>query len=253
MQKVSCVIITYNEELNIRRCLEALTWCDEIVVVDSGSKDETVKICKEFNCKIHQKDFKGFGEQKRFVVSLANNNWVLNIDADEVVTDNLKNEILSELSKPEIEFAGFHLPRSLYFLGKRFKYGKESKEYYLRLFNKMSGHFSEDKVHEKVVINGRTKKLENELAHHSYTTIHHYFEKFNSYTSKSAQELFEKGRNKSLTVTFISFPVYFLKNYLINGNILNGIEGFLWALFSSFYPVVKYAKLWTLNNKKPVR
>ena len=252
MKKISCVIITFNEGKNIRRCLDALKWCDEIIVVDSGSTDETLEICKGFHSKIHYKDFNGFGEQKRFAVSLAENDWVLNIDADEVVSDALKNEIISEMSKSELEFAGYYLPRSLFFLGRRFKYGKESKEYYLRLFNKKYGNFSEDKIHEKVIVNGRTKKLNDELLHYSYTSLYQYFEKFNSYTTKASEELFEKGKKKSLVLTMVSFPVYFFKNYFLNGNVLNGKQGFLWALFSSFYPIVKYAKLWALYNKKPV-
>lgn len=252
MHKVSCVIITFNEEANIRRCIEALTWCDEIIVVDSGSTDHTLEICKSFHCKIHFKDFNGFGEQKRFAVSLAINNWVLNIDADEVISDKLKEEIISELSKTEIEFSGFYLPRSLYFLGRRFKYGRESKEFYLRLFNKNHGNFSEDKVHEKVLVDDKTKSLKGELLHYSYTSLHQYFEKFNNYTSSAAQSFFNKGKKRSLVITIIGFPFYFLKNYFLNGNVLNGKQGFLWALFSSFYPIVKYAKLWALYNKKPV-
>jgi glycosyltransferase involved in cell wall biosynthesis len=89
MTKISCVIIVFNEEENIRRCLQAISWCDEIVIVDSGSSDKTLEICRDFNCKIHQKNFNGYGEQKRYAVSLAENDWVLNVDADEVVAKEL--------------------------------------------------------------------------------------------------------------------------------------------------------------------
>jgi hypothetical protein len=161
----------------------------------------------------------------------------------------LQNEIISEMNSVGNEYAGYYLKRSLCFLGKRFKYGRESKEYYLRLFNKNHGNFSEDKVHEKVILTGKTKTLKGELLHYSYTSLHQYFEKFNSYTTKAAQTLFEQGKRRSLLLTVIGFPFYFIKNYFINGNILNGMQGFLWALFSSFYPVVKYAKLWMLWTK----
>lgn len=250
MNKISCVIITFNEEENIRRCLQAVSWCDEIVVVDSGSNDDTLKICEEFNCRIHHNDFKGYGEQKRYAVSLAENDWILNVDSDEVVTEELKNEILAELNKEKISVNGFYIPRSLFFLGKRFKHGKESKEYYLRLFNKRHGNFSEDKVHEGVIVQGTDKKLKGELLHYSYNSIHQYFEKFNNYTTQAARELFEKGKRRSLFLTIIGFPVYFFKNYFLNRNFLNGWQGFLWALFSSWYPVVKYSKLWALWKKK---
>ena len=249
MSKISCVIITYNEEENIRRCLEALRWCDEIVIADSGSTDETIKICNEFGCKIFNKEFNGFGEFKQFAVSKAANNWVLSIDSDEVVTEELKNEIISELGNDNIEPAGFYIPRSLFFLGKRFKFGKESKEYYLRLFNKNFGSFTQDRVHEKVLVEGKTSHLKSPMLHYSYNSLHQYFEKFNKYTTQAAEQLFEKGKKRSLILTIISFPVYFFKNYFLNRNFLNGWQGFLWALFSSWYPVVKYAKLWALWNK----
>lgn len=248
---ISCVIITLNEEDNIRRTLEAVSWCDEIIVVDSGSEDKTIDICKEFNCKIFNKDFKGYGGQKSYAISLAKNNWILNIDADEVVSENLKNEIESIFSKDDINYNGFYLPRSLVFLGRRFKYGRESKEYHLRLFNRKFGNFNSNKVHEKVVLNGTTVKFKGILYHYSYSSIDQYFKKFNLYTTNSAQALFEAGnRGRNVISIIFSFPIYFIKNYFIYRNFLNGMRGFLWALFSSLYPVIKYFKLWTLWNTK---
>jgi len=244
--KTSCIIITLNEEDNLHRSLNAVNWCDEIIVVDSGSEDKTIDICEEYDCKVYQKDFNGYGEQKRYAVSLANNDWVLNIDADEVVSDNLKNEIENIFDNEEIKYIGFALPRSLIFLGKKFKYGKESKEFYIRLFNKNFGDFSRDTVHEKVELNGELKKLKGELLHYSYLNIEQYFKKFNSYTTKAATALYDEGKKGRSPVTIVlSFPIYFFKNYFVNRNFLNGIPGFLWALFSSLYPIIKYFKLWS--------
>jgi glycosyltransferase involved in cell wall biosynthesis len=249
--KISCVIITYNEEENIRRVLNSVKWCDEIVVVDSGSADKTIEICEEYNCSIYEKEFNGYGEQKRYAVSLASNDWILNIDADEVVSDELRDEIKNLFNDDEIKFNGFFLPRSLIFLGKHFKYGRESKEYYLRLFNKNFGDFSSDKVHEKVELKGDTKELNGTLHHYSYINIEQYFNKFNSYTTKAAKGLFDEGnKGRSVAAIVLGFPVYFFKNYFIYRNFLNGTQGFLWALFSSLYPVIKYFKLWSLWNKK---
>ncbi len=249
--KISCVIITFNEEENIRRALNSVKWCDEIVVVDSDSTDKTIEICEEYNCRIHKKEFNGYGEQKRYVVSLAGNDWILSIDADEVVSDELCNEIKNIFNDDEIKIDGFFIPRSLIFLGKHFKHGRESKEYYLRLFDKKCGNFSSDKVHERVKLNGNTQKLNGTLHHYSYTNIEQYFNKFNSYTSNAAQVLFDEGnKGRNVVSIVLSFPVYFFKNYFIYRNFLNGTQGFLWALFSSWYPVVKYAKLWALRNIK---
>ncbi len=249
--KISCVIITFNEEENIRRALNSVKWCDEIVVVDSGSTDKTIEICEEFNCRIYNKEFNGYGEQKRYAVSLAGSDWILSIDADEVVSDELCDEIKNIFYDKEIKINGFFIPRSLIFLGKHFKYGRESKEYYLRLFNKNYGNFSSDKVHERVKLNGNTQKLNGTLHHYSYTNIEQYFNKFNSYTSKAAQVLFDEGnKGRSVVSIVLGFPVYFFKNYFIHRNFLNGTQGFLWALFSSWYPVVKYAKLWALKHRE---
>ncbi|MGB5892550.1 MAG: glycosyltransferase family 2 protein [Ignavibacteriaceae bacterium] len=249
--KISCVIITFNEEENIRKALNSVKWCDDIVVVDSGSKDKTIEICEEYNCRIYEKEFNGYGEQKRFAVSLASNDWILSIDADEVVSDELCDEIKKIFNDDEIKFNGFFLSRSLIFLGKYFKYGRESREYFLRLFNKNYGNFSSNKVHEKVKLKGDTQKLNGTLHHYSYTNIEQYFNKFNSYTTKAAQVLFDEGnKGRSVAAIVLGFPVYFFKNYFIYRNFLNGTQGFLWALFSSLYPVIKYFKLWALWNKK---
>ena len=249
--KISCVIITFNEEENIRRALNSVRWCDEIVVVDSGSSDKTIEICEEYKCRIYNKEFNGYGEQKRYAVSLADNDWILSIDADEVVSEELCDEIKNIFNDDEIKFNGFFLPRSLIFLGRYFKYGRESKEYYLRIFDKNCGNFSTDKVHEKVKLNGNTQKLNGTLHHYSYTNIEQYFNKFNSYTSNAAQVLFDEGnKGRNVVSIVLGFPVYFFKNYFICRNFLNGIQGFLWALFSSLYPVIKYFKLWALWNKK---
>ena len=247
--KISCVLITFNEQENIRKTLKAVEWCDEIIVVDSGSTDSTLEICKDFNCRIFHRDFDGYGTQKRFAVLKANNDWILSLDADEVVTENLKNEIMNELVSNEGNFTGYFLPRRLFFLGRKFNHGRESKDYQLRLFNKNYGSYTDDTVHEKVVVNGDVKKLKGELLHYSYSNIHQYFQKFNIYTTKAAEKLYKQGKKKSITVTVLSFPVYFTKNYFIYGNFLNGFQGFLWALFSSLYPVVKYFKLWGLYKE----
>ncbi len=244
-KKISCVIITLNEEENLKKSLPALSWCDEIVVVDSGSTDKTLDVCREFNCKTFNREFDGYGSQKRFAVSKAENDWILSIDADEIVTEELQKEIINELSNEEIPYAGFQIPRTLYFLGKRFNHGRENKDFHLRLFNKNYGNYTDDNVHDRIVVNGKIKKLKNELLHYSYSSIHQYFEKFNSYTTKAAEALYKQGKKKSIGVIVISFPFYFIKSYFLKGNWLNGFQGFIWALFSSLYPVVKYFKLWS--------
>ncbi len=191
--KISCVIITYNEEENLAECLKSVSWCDEIIVVDSGSTDKTVEIAEKFGAKVFKKNFTGYGEQKQYAVSLASNDWIFSIDADEVVSNELKKNILNRFSSKLNLPDGFLMHRRLIFLGKEFKYGRESKELILRLFNKQSGSFNSAKVHETVELKGRVEKLDGILFHNSYKNLEQYFQKFNDYTSKAADELFKKG------------------------------------------------------------
>lgn len=245
--RVSAVIITYNEELKIRKTLSQLDWCDEIVIVDSHSTDKTVAICKEFGCKVYSRVFDGFGSQKRFAVAKASNDWVLCIDADEVLTDELVQEIKHELISNK-DFAGYSIRMNLVFLNKEFVYGKESVRYFLRLFNKQKGGFSDDKVHERIAVDGPVKKLNHKIRHYSYTSLNHYLEKVNQYSSYSADLAFRKGKNKSMLVVLFSLPFNFIKYYLLELNCLNGHKGFYWSVLSSYHHFVKYIKLRELNQ-----
>lgn len=149
--KVSAVIITHNEAKTIRQTLSRLSWCDEIIVVDSYSKDNTVAICKEYKCAVYLKTFQGYGEQKQHAVSKASNDWILSIDADEVLSEALCMEIYKELKRGP-SYAGYRIPSTLVFAGKEFLYGKETWQYQLRLFNKKHGHFTESTFGEKIVL-----------------------------------------------------------------------------------------------------
>ena len=240
--KVSAMVITYNEEQNIRRTLAKLTWCDEIVVVDSYSTDSTVAICKEFGCKVFFKTFEGYGNQKQYALSKTNNNWVLCIDADEVLTDKLIEEIKEVLADGK-EYAGYYLRMNMVFLNKEFLHGKESARYFLRLFNKQKGSFTDDKVHERICVNGPVKNLHQTFRHYSYTSLHQYLEKNNRYSTYSAEVAFSKGKSKSMLAVLFALPFNFFKYYVIELNCLNGTKGFYWAVLSSYYHFAKYIKL----------
>jgi glycosyltransferase involved in cell wall biosynthesis len=247
MKLLSTVIITCNEENNLRKSLPKLSWCNEIIIVDSGSTDNTLEVCKQFGCRIYTRPFNGYGAQKQFAVSLASNQWVLCLDADEVLSDALVEEIKEEMKSPSA--AGYLIPMTFVFMGKEFRYGKESWRYFLRLFNKELGNFDDRKVHEKIRVEGELKKFRNNIFHYSYRSITHYFNKFNKYSSYGAEIAYHQGETRSLLMVILAIPLNFIKYYIIELNILNGTSGFYWSAFNAFYHFVKYIKIREFHAK----
>ena len=242
-QKISAVIITFNEERNIARCLQSLQdVVDEVVVVDSGSIDRTEGICKQFGARFIPHKWEGYGRQKNFALSQASNNWVLSIDADEQLTPELANEIKSIFSQDAIPFAGYYLPITLVFLGKKFKYGNENKQQHLRLFNKAAGQFINVEVHEKVEVHGKTATLKAGVLHHSYQNIEHLLHKLNSYSSIAAKADANKGKKTRKWHVGFDLLVRFFTIYIIRLNFLNGYEGFVWSVISAYSKFVRSCK-----------
>jgi len=249
MKAVSAVIITYNEAHNLKKSLPKLHWCNEIIIVDSGSQDDTIEVCKQFGCKIFYRKFEGYGMQKRFAVKQAKNDWVICLDADEILSNELVDEIMTEMLKPKAD--GYLIPMNFFFMGKEFKHGKESWRFFMRLFNKNKGNFNIDKVHEKIELDGNTQKLKNLIYHHSYTSYTQYFEKFNKYSSFGAEAGFQKRKTRSVAMVICAIPLNFLKYYFLERNFLNGIKGFYWSVLNAFYHFVKYIKLREMYSNQP--
>lgn len=248
--KVSAVLITLNEEKNIGRTLDSLRWCDEIVVVDSFSEDRTVQLCKRAGCRVYHQPFNGFGNQKQFAVDHAQNDWILSIDADEVLTPDLIREIQDLLSGAEVSHAGYTIPRTLVFLGSVMRHGPDHRRPILRLFDRRRGRFSNAVVHEGIELQGTAGALQHEMLHYSYETVSEYFVKFNRYTSLAAQQLHEQGKTASLSGVVLRPPLEFLLLYVVRGFWRNGYPGFVWSLLSAIYPSVKYMKLRELTRNR---
>lgn len=238
---VSAVLITKNEEKRIGATLDALQWCEEIIVVDSGSTDNTVAICKEKGCTVSYHAFENFGKQKQYAVSLAKNNWVLAVDADEVLTPGLSREIQQKLFEQKLPYKGYKVKMYHVFMGRPLRFGGESNKTYLRLFDKTAGQFNDESLHEQVIVQGDVSVLQHRIMHYSYENLQDYFTKFNQYTSAAAEKMAHK-KAKPKWYIGIKFFITFLHLYIIRGLILDGYNGFVWAMLSSFYPFVKYAK-----------
>lgn len=246
---ITAIVLTYNSARTLESVLKSLTWCGQILIVDSGSTDETLKIAEECGAIIKKRKFTGFGDQKNFAVSSAEYDWVFVVDSDEVVSPELSREIREAFQEPDPEVSGFYIPIRLFFLGSKMAYGGNTVKHALRLFDRRNGNFNLALVHELVELQGRRKFLKNTVSHYSYLTIDDYFEKFNRYTTFGAQELYRMGKKPIMLKVWLGLPVYFMKMYVFKGGILDGYHGFLWCLLSSFYPVVKYAKLRELQRQ----
>lgn len=249
MAKISVIIITKNEEENIRDCLESVKWADEIIIVDSFSNDKTVETAKEYTDKIFQREWMGYGKQKNFALEKATREWVLNIDADERVTEGLAQEIKEAIQREPC--AGYYIPNRAYFLGKWIRHSGWYPDYHLRLFKKGKGRFNERMVHEAVEVSGKKDYLKGSIEHFTAKSIGEYLNRMDKYAKLTIEE---KGGRAGWCQVFFHPPFTFLKMYVIKRGFLDGIPGLILALCHSYYTFSKYARLWekqlTINNEQ---
>ena len=246
MNRLSVTIITYNEEENIRNCLEGVKWADEIVIIDLGSQDKTVEISKEYTSKVFINPWTGHYQQKNFAIDNISNLWVFSIDADERVTLELRKDIEGVLTNPV--FNGYLFPRKNYFLGKWLRHGGWYPDRVLRLFRKDKGRFGGINPHDKVIIDGgRVGVINTPIVRLTYKNFSQYIAKQHSYTTISAEEIV-KMRDKKIKVgqlTLIGkFFTKFLERYIWKMGFLDGLHGLIAAIAASYFAFVKYAKVW---------
>lgn len=256
MATIAALLIAYNEEKNIRDCLDSIKWCDEIVVVDSYSEDKTVEISREFTEKVYQREFDNFAAQRNYALEQVKSDWVLVIDADERVTEELKLEIKKVVSSDK-PVQGYKIARKNYFLGKWIKYCGWYPDYTLRLFRKKGATYS-GQVHEGLNIVGEIPNLKNALIHYTYDNLDHYLEKINHYTTLAADDMYLKGKEKRLSYILLRPVFEFVKKYILKKGFLLGRQGLFLSIISAYYQFLKYIKLWEKNevqgknNNKPI-
>ena len=248
MNKLSVVVITKNEEKDIRKCLESIKWADEIVIVDDVSTDKTVEVCREYTQKIFVNDSKGsFHTNKNLGLEKATGDWIFRLDADEIISPELAEEIKEHIDNPDK--IGYYVPRKNYFLGCWIKGCGWWPDRIIRLFKKGATKWPLE-IHDTPKIEAKDKvgTVKNGLIHHTYRNLHHYFEKFNQYTSRLAQEEYEKGVRINTGNFFMCFfvkPLYwFLCKFFIWRGFRDGFSGFFISFSSAWVIVATYAKLW---------
>jgi glycosyltransferase involved in cell wall biosynthesis len=245
--KISACVITFNEERNIRRCLESVKWCDEIVVVDSFSTDRTVELCKEYTPRVYQNEWLGYIGQKNFIRKMATHPWILFVDADEEVSPELRAEIIAELEKNGEKYCGYQFPRMVNYLGKWIRHGEWYPDMKLRLFLRLKGQSCGQEPHDQIVVQGPVRTLKSPLHHYTYEGIHDHVETMNRFSSITAQEKFRAGDSFYWRDFLFRPGLRFLKAYVVRRGFLDGKRGFLIALVAAFGVCMKYAKLWELR------
>ena len=246
--QISVILITKNEITNLPDCLESIKWAKEIIVVDSGSTDGTQKLCIDFGCNVIETDWPGFGAQKNRALKEAKESWVFSIDADERVSHSLLAEMINAVKNSEI--SGYHIPRRSSYCGRFIKFSGWQPDYVLRLFRKSEGFFSDDLVHEKVVLSGRTDNLESPLIHYPFNNLEQVINKLNQYSSLGAQQLFAQGKRATLFKALFKAIWSFLRSYIFRLGCLDKQEGLMLAISNAEGTYYKYAKLALLCRSK---
>ena len=247
MSGLSVIIITKNEALNIRACLESIKWADEIIVVDSGSTDDTLAICREFTPHVYSHDWPGFGMQKNRALDYATNEWVLSLDADERVTAELHQEIVETMRAGKAQ--GYELPRLSSFCGRYMQHSGWYPDYVTRLFLRTAGRFSNDLVHERVVISGSVGRLKQRLLHESFRDLDQLLGKMNHYSSAGAVMMGKKGRDATLWQAISHGLWAFVRTYIMRAGVLDGAEGFMLAVSTAEGTYYRYAKRLLLQKQ----
>ena len=244
---ISVVMITKNEEHNIRDCLKSVDWADEIVVVDAESLDRTEEIAREFTGHVFVRPWPGFGAQKNFGIDQAGSDWILILDADERVSPKLREEIQKLLhSWSTADPVAFEVPRRNIFYGKWVRGGGAYPDYQIRLFRKGKAKYNDVEVHENLLVSGEVGALQGHFDHFTERRLVDHFRKFNLYTTFAAREK-RKSIHRVHWHHFVFNPlIVFLKTYFFRKGFRDGIRGFIFAVFASMYTFVKYAKLWEI-------
>lgn len=246
---LAAVIITKNEERNIIRCLESVKFCDEVIVVDSESTDQTVFLAKQLNAKVSVVPWKGYVNQRNFANTLTKADWVLSIDADEEVTPELREEILNSIASPNSADA-YSLPRKTLHSGRWIRWGGWYPNRLVRLFKKDRGEWVGAELHEYWKAIGPVGELKADLIHYSFADIFDQVHRNNRYSSLGALTLRKSGRPFS-SVRLITKPISkFFETYLLKLGFLDGYRGFIISVSAAYSVFLKWAKLWELNHNE---
>lgn len=246
--KISVAIRTCNEEMNIRKCLESVSWADEIVVVDSNSTDTTVAIAREFTSKVITQKWLGHIGQSQFATDQTSNHWVLHMDADERVSPALRDELLA-LDLANSPYHAYEMPRRHFFMQRWINHSAWYPDYKIRLFRKDVCRWGGYAPHDEVKVVGRKKKLKNDILHYIYRDSKHFLTTKNNYSSLTAADHYKNGKRARI-IDFTLRPLYaFLYRYFFRLGVADGMAGFTISVIEAYAVFMKYIKLYEIQNK----
>lgn len=245
---LSVSIIVKNGEPLIRRCVESVTWADEVIIVESGSTDNTCDICRELGAQVTSTtDFPGYGQQKNRALDRTTGDWVLALDHDEWVTPELHAEIESIMANAA-DTAAYAMPRLSNFCGRDMRHSGWWPDPVIRLFRKGAGRFSEDHMHDRLIVSGKVGRLRNPLRHDPMPTLEHVIRKIDGYSSAGARFNFDRGKRASLSQAIFHGWWAFVRTYFLHAGFLDGREGFMLSVSNAEGTYYRYLKLMMLSG-----
>lgn len=247
MKKITAIIPTLNEEERIGNSLKSVEFADEIIVIDSFSTDKTVDIVKKSKAILLQREFDNFSNQKNYAIDQASHDWIVWLDADEVINEDLRKEILSCIEDPK-DYVGFYIYRTFFFKKKPLRFSGTQNDKVVRIFNKQFCRY-EGKVHEKIKTDGKLGFLKHKILHYSYIGFDRYIAKLNLHSTLKSEELFERGLIITPYHLIIKPLVRFITHYIIKLGFLDGFQGFVLSYALSYGVLVRYIKLWGLKQR----
>jgi glycosyltransferase involved in cell wall biosynthesis len=244
---LSVTIVARNEEVTLAMALDSVRWADEIIVVDGESTDRTAEIARRYTDRVIVRPWPGFAAQKNFAISQAHHEWVLSLDADEVVPPSLAGEIRAVVrgERPEV---CFRFPRQTNFCGRFLRHGGNYPDYAVRLFRRDSGAFNDENVHDIFLCEGPTGELRNDLLHFSHPTIEVCLRKFQRNAELGAANLMQRGKPVQLWHLTAKPFWKFLKAYVLRGGFLDGRHGLVYAVLGAWSVFLRYARLWEMTQ-----
>lgn len=244
---ISVFIVTLNEEKHLESVLKSVEDMDEIIIVDSGSTDGTLKIAAKYNARVIHQDWLGYAKQKQFAMSHCNNEWVLNLDGDEVLNPSIISRFKQVIDSNEADSVRFW--RNDIFIGKRLsRFSKRPNNH--RLYKKSLSHFNtEDLAHESACVDGKELFIDEEFDHYGYESIADLTNKNNQYSCLKALEKYQRNKKASTLKLLLVFPITFLKQFILQRQLFSGRRGFIKSIIAAYYAFLKEAKLFELSER----